>query len=222
MRNTGLRSHFTSAFSLGLAIAGLVAVALPSEAFTSSRSRTNPRASDYRSCTSGLTGAGLASLDAANACADALYPRDLERCVTRIDSNTEIAATDALENCVKVRRPVELAECVTDIDGLDGSAAGLNVLDYCRRSLLPLRFSACVVGLSNEGESTTDTALESCISAGNRPDDVLPSFIPAGEPVQLDPLEPTPLSPTPEKPIPSEPAPLEPAPLSNPPLEPTP
>lgn len=191
MRKTGLRSHFTSSLSLGLAIAGLVAIALPSEAFTSLRARTNPRASDYRSCASNLVDAGIASVDAANACADALYPRDLSRCVTRINGNTEIAATDAFENCVKVRRPVELAECVTDIDNLDGSVVELNVLDYCRRSLLPLRFSACVVGLSGEGDATTGAALESCISAGNRPDDLLPSFIPAGTPVEAAPLDPT-------------------------------
>lgn len=182
-----MRSPLTTTLSLGLTVAGLMAIALPAEAFMNSRARTNPRSSDYEACASALVDSGIAAVEAADACADALYPKDLSRCVSRIDANTEIASNDALENCLKVRQPVDLAECVTDIDDIGSNVVGLDVLDYCRRSLLPARFAACVTGLSNGTQLGTNEALESCISAGNRLGDVLPSFIPAGEDPTVDP-----------------------------------
>ena len=63
------------------------------------------------------------------------------------------------------------------------------VLTYCRRSLLPKRFSNCVVGIAGQvtAYSTTEM-MDNCIAASNRPRQVLPNFIPRGEEVPLQPL----------------------------------
>jgi hypothetical protein len=146
--------------------------------------------SDYQRCAAGLLGSGVQAQDATAACAGALYPRALSSCVTDIGSGTQIAATDALSGCRRVRRPDELAKCVVGINGVKSQdTKSLDVLDYCRRSLLPLRFSNCVVGLANQvpAASTTET-MSTCIAASNRPRQVLPDFIPSGQPVPLQPL----------------------------------
>ncbi len=145
---------------------------------------------DYDACAAGLLSTGLSADDAAAACAGALYPQALSSCVTTIDAETEIAAADALSGCRRVRRPVELASCVVGITGIstDGTQA-LDVLDYCRRSLLPLRFSNCVVGLANQVKTfSTTEMMTTCIAASSRPRQVLPSFIPEGQEIPLQPL----------------------------------
>ncbi|MBD2461362.1 hypothetical protein H6G89_09915 [Oscillatoria sp. FACHB-1407] len=196
MRNP-VRSPLIRLSVLSLATVALFAP-LPAAAQTSNRTSTRVRTSDYQACASSLTGAGISEADAADACAAALYPQDVARCVTRIDNGTEIAATDALSGCRQVRRPIELATCVNDIDNVTTGAESLVVLDNCRRSLLPTRFSACVVGLSREIEFAPAEALETCIAAGDRPSNLRPSFIPVGqEPVTL-PIDATvPPAPTP-------------------------
>ncbi|MDX2217373.1 MAG: hypothetical protein SFY66_29160 [Oculatellaceae cyanobacterium bins.114] len=187
MRNP-VRSPFIRVSLISLATVGLFAPA-PASAQISTRVRTI----HYQTCASSLTGAGISEADAAEACAAALYPQDLASCVTRIDNGTEIAATDALSGCRQVRRPIELATCVNDIDDTATGAESLVVLDNCRRSLLPIRFSACVVGLSREVDFAPTEALETCIAAGDRPSNLRPNFIPVGqEPVTplIDPTVP--------------------------------
>jgi hypothetical protein len=198
MRNSDLRSHGNATrgvqpirlAAIPLAMtAGLVAATLPANPALADYGSLDPynpapyRAStgDYRDCAAGLKQAGIAEADIASACGAALYPRDISTCVTRIGSGTAIAATDALSNCRRVRRPVELATCVVDISktGVDKPVL-LEVLDSCRRSLIPRRFSNCVVGLRGEVNASITDALTSCIAASNRPRAVLPSFEPAG------------------------------------------
>jgi hypothetical protein len=55
------------------------------------------------------------------------------------------------------------------------------VLDYCGRSLLPVNFAECVVGLRREINLASDRALETCISASDRPLEFSPTFIPEGQ-----------------------------------------
>lgn len=169
----------------------LAALPIPASAAT----YYNPRpyrssVRDYDSCAAGLLDTGLSSEDVAAACAGALYPQALSSCVATIDAETEIAAADALAGCRRVRRPQELASCVVGITGIstDGTEP-LEVLDYCRRSLLPVRFSNCVVGLANQiAAFSTTEMMTSCIAASSRPRQVLPSFIPQGDAIPLQPL----------------------------------
>lgn len=169
-------------------VAGLLAVVFPVkpatafflDAFESSPYRTDP--DDYRICASELLGLGLTEERVSEACAAALYPRDLSECVTAIDGDTAIESGEALEGCRLVRRPVDLAECVLQIgESASTGTVALDVLNYCRRSLLPLRFSACVVGLQEEIPYSTAEAMTDCIAAIRRPRNVLPSFVPIEE-----------------------------------------
>ncbi|MBW4657632.1 MAG: hypothetical protein KME15_03085 [Drouetiella hepatica Uher 2000/2452] len=227
MPNSDLRSphrflskaHWIRLSVAQLASAGLVATALPASAFfySTPASDTTYRSTsaDYRTCVAQITGAGIVAADAATACAAALYPRDLSKCVTNIDAGTALTSADAIANCTRVRRPVELATCVVDIGAIDNpteTAPLLNIVDHCRRSLLPLRFSACVVGLRSQVDFATSAALSNCIAATNRPRNVLPNFMPSGmtstEPPTAQPApdqlqqavpETTPSAPTPAK-----------------------
>ena len=179
MRNSDFRSRLWRVSAVQFIVAGVVATVLPLPASATTFSSTY-RASerDYSSCLSSLTGAGIPINDAADACAGALYPADLSTCVTRIEGNTAILATDALNSCRQTRRPVDLASCVVNIsDRASEDPIALNVADFCRRSLLPLRFSNCVVGLQGDTLTITE-AMQDCIAAGRRPREVLPSFVP--------------------------------------------
>lgn len=200
-----------------LMVAGFAVAAIPASVKAATYYNPRPYRSsvgDYERCAAGLLETGLEAEDAAAACAGALYPRALSSCVTTIDSETEIVATDALAGCRRVRRPQELASCVVGITGISTEGTKpLDVLDYCRRSLLPRRFSNCVVGLANKvSDFSTTEMMTTCIAASNRPRQVLPSFIPQGEEVPLQPLPNTtnttgttaPTTPLPSQPIPSQ------------------
>ncbi|MBF2000895.1 MAG: hypothetical protein IGS50_08615 [Synechococcales cyanobacterium C42_A2020_086] len=168
---------------------------------------------DYDRCAAALQRAGLDEAAVADACAAALHPQELAQCVTAINGNTELAAADVLSGCRRVRRPQELASCVVSINRISSEGtAELDVLNNCRRSLLPIRFSNCVVGLSRQLTASTSEAMSDCIAASSRPRDVLPTFIPQGQPVPLQPLPGTELTPV-QPPVDSgtvEPAPTTP------------
>lgn len=191
-----LRSHFIHLSAFPVVALGLLAIQLPATALRldplSPSSLTAPRAADYRNCAIDLLQAGLSENDAAAACAEALYPLELSECVVEINGNTEIAGDDALSSCLRVRRPLELAECVVDIDAAQNEAVSAGVLDYCRRSLLPERFSACVVGLSREIDLAVGDVMNTCISVTDRPENVEPDFIPRGQeaPIRFVPFTP--------------------------------
>ncbi|MDX2099086.1 MAG: hypothetical protein SFW36_15015 [Leptolyngbyaceae cyanobacterium bins.59] len=160
MLTSPTRFHWLQLPISRLVVAGLTAfglsVMVPSSA----------DANDYETCTGDLLTAGIAPAEAATACARALIPQDLSTCVTRIRQNAGVTATDALATCVQVRRPVDLATCVVGIRQNQQSSAIPEVLDNCRRSLLPVRYGECVVGLARKINSLTPTvAMNTCIDA---------------------------------------------------------
>jgi hypothetical protein len=110
---------------------------------------------------------------------------------------------------------LELATCVNEIRNSDQSQTQMmDVLDACRRSLLPERFAQCVVGFRNKPlERKISEGLVTCLDATDyrkdvvlRPlSDLINTYIPApqGSSVQVTPLpqiiKPTPqTSPTPK------------------------
>lgn len=131
---------------------------------------------EFGICARELLKVGISEEQAAAACADALVPSDLSSCVQNISTETPIKSEDALRACYRVRRPVELADCMINIDTnvtLEESDS-LLALDSCRRSLLPERYSECVVGLSEGIENISlQTALETCITAEAYPTELL-------------------------------------------------
>ena len=130
---------------------------------------------DYRVCAGELLDRGIAAEQVAIACSQALVPPDLSLCVGKISRLTPVTAPDALSACNRVRRPVEMSTCVVDIfNRTTGSTPSVitssvnTILDNCRRSLLPLKFSDCVIGLSQQISFSSDMALRSCIAAEER------------------------------------------------------
>ena len=163
-----------------LVIAGLFAIAIPKEpaaAFT-----------EFQICAAELVRlAGVAPDAALGACSKALRPEDLSRCVVTLSLVTPALKQDALVTCTKVRRPVELSRCVSDISDRTRSSEVLAVLDYCRRSLLPIRFSECVTGLSREVDYTIPRLLDSCIAAEDFPRNLIPTVAPPPPPLPTQP-----------------------------------
>ena len=180
-----------------MAIASLLAMAIPSRpanAFT-----------EFQICAAQLVRwAAVSPEEAAVACSDALYPKDLSRCVVTIHKLTPTLTREALVACKKVRRPVELSRCVSDISNKTRESQTSAVIDYCRRSLLPIRYSECVVGLSREIDFTPARAMDTCIKAEDFPRDLSPTFAP------LPPQSPTPPSAVPNILPPPPPNPAKP------------
>ncbi|MGJ3254604.1 MAG: hypothetical protein ACFE0J_26245 [Elainellaceae cyanobacterium] len=136
-------------------------------------------ANPYERCTDSLIGAGVSESDAASACAASLEPRDLAGCVARISDGTPISSTEALAGCRRVRRPIDMASCVVDIEGDVEGAEPLDVLERCRRSLLPDQYSDCVVGLNAETALSATDVLQTCVAADyNRPVEFPADFLP--------------------------------------------
>ncbi|MDB9312694.1 hypothetical protein PN462_06245 [Spirulina sp. CS-785/01] len=152
----------------------------------------------FRACAEELLNTEIDEDQVAIACSEALEPKDLSFCVDEIDYFTTIDPLYALFACFRVRRPIELANCVVDIHydvlvkevrdentrinninedftnaeqkALD--PISLTTLDHCRRSLLPERFSACVVGLTQEIPLSSERALDTCIRADDFPREI--------------------------------------------------
>ena len=141
---------------------------------------------EFTLCSIELQKIGIEANQAGNACAEAIEPKDLSSCAMRINYETPISAPIALDGCFRVRRPLELSQCVGNIyreiikeDDEDITLGNrpsehlqpsLLSLDYCRRSLLPLTFSECVVGISNsdyypEEEEVFSVSFENALSA---------------------------------------------------------
>lgn len=188
---------------LPVAIAALIAAHVPLKPATAAIDDS------FQLCAAELLEAGVERQVAATACASALHPEELSACVLNIEQSTELAATDAVAACRRVRRPQELSTCVVDLNQTLENAVALEILDNCRRSLLPERYASCVSGIHGTTNYTPTESMLICISAGDRPRDLAPSFIPRlrvereTAPVQLTPLVPqTPL--TPLTPIPPQ------------------
>jgi hypothetical protein len=190
-----------------LVLAGLIAIAIP----------TRPVAAytEFQICTAQLVRFASVAQDIASvACADALRPADLSRCAVTISLRTPGIIQDALSACKRVRRPVELSRCVIDIsDSYRVSDSQVpSIMDYCRRSLLPIRFSECVTGLRREVDLTAPRALNDCIAAEDFPRQLFPApqFAPPPSSQPTQPLVAPSviqnlLSPTPEIPPPQYP-----------------
>lgn len=116
--------------------------------------------------------------DAVAACSDTLNPKEISRCVVTIHKLTPTLTPDALVACKRVRRPVELSRCMFDITDNTRDSQPIAVLDYCRRSLLPLRYAQCVVGLSRETDFSSGQVMESCIRAEDFPGNLYPNVVP--------------------------------------------
>lgn len=136
-------------------------------------------ANDFRNCINRMLDNGVTSDNASRACAQALVPEELSDCVADVRRQTQINSEEILFACDRVRRPLDLASCVVDIDRnflrsftpetpeeRGNTTLARTALDNCRRSLLPARYSQCVIGFGRTAESPTpDKAMEVCISA---------------------------------------------------------
>ena len=153
-----------------LAALGLLATAVPISPASAITIRFPRSRNHYRVCAVELMQAGLGADAAAAACADALHPRDISRCVLQINSKTKIPATEALSSCRRVRRPDELTTCVVNINSKTKTqpADPLLVLDGCRRSLLPEQFAECVIGLSGRLDFPTDRLIATCLDSRDK------------------------------------------------------
>ncbi|PSR17589.1 hypothetical protein C8255_11805 [filamentous cyanobacterium CCP3] len=134
-------------------------------------------ANDYEACANSLIEAGLDGAAAAAACGKALNPADLSSCTLDVTGIGDINVEQALVACQSDRRPKELATCVSDIHQSLEVASSTAVLNGCRRSVLPLRFSDCVVGVATAAELAVVNSLLQCSAAGYVPTDVAPTFI---------------------------------------------
>lgn len=155
-----------------LAIAGWLATIAPG--ITAPTSYNN----DYRACAARLLNVGVSAEAAAAACATALRPRELSACVFKISKEAKISGVDALATCRQARRPEELATCVVGVSQNTEEAAKPAILNYCGRSLLPLRFAQCVLGLRSEIKSTVTQTLDICIDGSDRIGSVTPGSAP--------------------------------------------
>jgi hypothetical protein len=134
-------------------------------------------ANDFETCTSSLIEVGVVAADAATACGRALHPAALSSCTVDVTGAADVTADQALMACQSDRRPAELATCVSNIHQQLEVVSSTAVLNNCRRSVLPARFSDCVVGIATAAELTTGESMNRCIAAGSRPVDVAPTFI---------------------------------------------
>lgn len=135
-------------------------------------------ANDYSRCAADLVGLGIDGETAAAACALAFRPTEVSGCVARVAEVSAIAPRDALSACSRDRRPPEVATCVANIHDALPVPDSRAVLTHCHRSLLPVRYSDCVVGLAETGNLSTNESLSRCISAGYRPENVAPTYLP--------------------------------------------
>ncbi|MEO1211561.1 MAG: hypothetical protein AAFX78_18785 [Cyanobacteria bacterium J06638_20] len=148
-----------------------VSTALPVRAFGDGYFELDPDADDFQACAAAMLDEGIAPEIVAFACGTARQPDDLADCVVGIE-DVELTAVDVLAACRRTRRPIEVAGCFNQIqDNRQGSevTVAANVLENCRRSLLPERFADCVVGLRSEIAFPISSAMDNCIAAGNRP-----------------------------------------------------
>lgn len=146
-----------------LAMASWLGTTVPGTALTASYSN------DYRACAGQLLRVNISADAVLPACAKALRPRELSSCVVKISRETKINPVDALATCRQVRRPEELATCVVGISQNTQGEANAVVLNYCGRSLLPVSYGQCVVGLRSEiRDLPALRALDTCIDASDR------------------------------------------------------
>lgn len=177
--------------------AGLLAISIPVEP-------ANAR-NMFDVCFGQITAVGVSSEQAKVACANALIPKELSRCVSRVALTVSVKADEAVNNCYKSRRPVDVANCVIDINNqvslnqdwpktnrvtetfadpttqvIDSSeelSPSLLVLESCRRSLQPGVYSQCVTALSrNVSLERLRQAVNICLSGEAFPPALFPDY----------------------------------------------
>jgi hypothetical protein len=209
------KGKYTSLASVALAITGWFSMALTLPAMGQTQSTSTFIGRDYRACAGRLLRLGITAEAASQACATVLRPREFSNCVTRIQRQTQVAAVDILPSCRDARRPDDLATCVVSISTSKKEAFDPSIFNYCSRSLLPVRFASCVVGIRREIDFSAVQAMNNCIDASDRLGGLLPSFIPGSRtPVDTPTLTPsqpnqfnrtfetTPIQPTQPAPVP--------------------
>jgi hypothetical protein len=130
---------------------------------------------DYFSCVSEMS--ALEDIEESAviaACAAARYPQDLGACVVDVNEFTGLTASSALLVCQRSRRPLEVANCTIDIHASLLESPSTKVLENCGQSILPERYSACVIDITEASEIGVDEALTQCIRAGYRPWQIAP------------------------------------------------
>jgi hypothetical protein len=146
-------------------------------------------------CVEEMVNSAIPRENAGTACSSALIPKELSQCVSQIRGNINLQPEAVLENCYRVRRPVDLANCVVDINadfpvkptttaeenGAETGASSphslaMQVLQSCRESLLPGRYSECVTGVSRTAGDTPEQALKTCLAAEDFPRDLFPAY----------------------------------------------
>lgn len=155
------------------AVASLFAVPMPFMA-QQPMAATN----EFDQCARDLTDLAIDSAVVAQACSEALHPTEVSFCVMDVVEVSGVEPMTALSACSRDRRPAEVATCVANIYADLTVEDAAEVVQLCHLSILPERYSACVVGLSQELGLTTKESLNECISAGYRPVEVAPTFIP--------------------------------------------
>lgn len=135
-------------------------------------------ANQFEACASDLIEAGIEPSAAGSACGQALHPEEVSTCVSGVVGAADVTALSALSACSRDRRPKEVATCVTDIHNSLTVSNSSDVLNRCHLSVLPERYSACVIGLSDGAGLNLADSLNQCLSAGVRPTELSPTFIP--------------------------------------------
>lgn len=169
-------SRFRTLLGVSLGICAATFTSLPAVAFDLDFEVVEEDDNPFSICAYELQDTGISENLIAYACGAALDPEELSECVARIDYYTPIEADNALYACYRVRRPLDLAECVVDINEKTANPNSVSTLDFCRRSLLPTRFSECVVGLTKRIDVTTDFAMATCIESGDFDRILFPTF----------------------------------------------
>ncbi|AFZ00539.1 hypothetical protein [Calothrix sp. PCC 6303] len=129
---------------------------------------------DYRVCAARLLKLGVRAEDTSKSCASVLRPREFSVCINQIQKKTQLKAEDTLIPCRQARRPEEFAACVVSISAKEQEAIAPTALSYCGRSLLPVRFAQCVVGVRSETDFASVQAMDTCIDASDKLGDLLP------------------------------------------------
>jgi hypothetical protein len=140
-------------------------------------------------CVTEMKRNGVSDDAAAAGCSEAIIPKEMSECVSRISGNTDITGNVALQACFQVRRPVDLSHCVVDInnntlkgyrpasDSAQTDDLTLAALQSCRQSLLPGRHSECVTALSRDVNNFTPAkAMTTCLAAEDFPRDLFPAY----------------------------------------------
>lgn len=126
------------------------------------------------------TNTDIKSIEALKSCYQVRRPLDLSSCVVNINrdilmANNKSNAPKTTSN-VTAESPEGEIPIVEPTDTTSVSPIQM-ALNTCQASLLPLRHSDCVIGLSRTPQPANSTkAMETCLSAENFPRDLFPSY----------------------------------------------